>query len=41
MYLDFLAEEDEQEVVPLWIVEKTLPMQLMAFAWLEKFKLVK
>jgi hypothetical protein len=36
VYLGFPAEEDEQEVLPLWAVEKTLPVQLMAFAWFRR-----
>jgi hypothetical protein len=29
MYPGFLAEEDEQEVLSLWVMEKMFPMQLM------------
>jgi hypothetical protein len=36
VYLGFSGEENEQEVLPLWVVEKTLPMQLMAPAWFKK-----
>ena len=36
VYLDFSAEEDEQDVLPLWVVEKTLSMQLMASTWFKR-----
>jgi hypothetical protein len=36
VYAGFPTEEDEQEVLPFWVVEKTLPMQLMASAWFRR-----
>jgi hypothetical protein len=36
VYPGFPAKEDEQEVLPLWTVEKTLLVQLMAFAWFKR-----
>ena len=41
VYPGFPAEEDEQEVLHLWFVEKTLLMQLMTSAWFRRIKPVK
>jgi hypothetical protein len=36
VYLGFPAKEDEQEGLPIWNVEKMLPMQLMTSAWFRR-----
>jgi hypothetical protein len=36
VYLGFPTKKVEQEALPIWDMEKTLPMQLMVYAWFRR-----